>query len=58
MGEREAERKGRGERGTLRSERKREIGKRNPQKNPSLFLLSAAPRRFFPLSFLQQTPWT
>lgn len=58
MGGRKAERRGRGERGTLSREKRRETRKRNLQKNPSLFLLSAVPKRCFPLSFLQQTPWT
>lgn len=41
-------RRGRGERGTLGGEKRREMVKRNLQKNPSLFLLSAVPKRSSP----------
>lgn len=51
MGGRGMRRRGRGDRGTLGGDKRREVVKRNMKKNPSLFLLSAVPKRSFPSSF-------
>lgn len=52
MGGRGMGRRGRGDRGTLGGDKRREVVKRNMKKNPSLFLLSAVPKRSFPPPFL------
>lgn len=52
MAGRGTERTGRGKICTLGGEKRREMVKRNLQKNPSLFILSAILKRSFPLPFL------